>query len=134
MLVSEISKIIRFTFSRSQGKGGQNVNKVNTKVTAHLPVGECLFLTEHQRTRLVHRLASRINKDGELVIHVQEERSQAANKEKAVERFALLIASAIRTKRKRIRTKPSAGQVEKRIRAKKAVGDKKRRRRTDDIV
>jgi ribosome-associated protein len=133
-LSEEIAKIISFSFSRSQGKGGQNVNKVNTKVTARISIDDCVFLDKNQRSRISARLSSRINQDGELVIHVQDERSQFANREKAIERFVALITGALVRKKKRIKTKPSVSQIERRIKAKKAVSEKKKSRRRDDIV
>ncbi len=129
---ARIVSLVRFSFSRSSGAGGQNVNKVNTKVTAKLEIGECGFLSEEEKARLRARLASRVNSAGEIVIQVQDERSQYANREKAVERFAKLLHTALKVKKKRRKTKPSTASVEKRIKAKKSEGEKKKRRRLNE--
>jgi ribosome-associated protein len=128
-LRDRISGLIRFSFSRSSGSGGQNVNKVNTKVTAKLVVGECGFLDDAQKTRVRKILATRINSSDEIVIQVQDERSQYANREKAVERFVRLLSGALKEKKKRRKTRPSSGSIERRIKSKKSDGEKKRRRK-----
>jgi ribosome-associated protein len=131
-IAEHISKSIRFSFSRSSGKGGQNVNKVNTKVTAHLPISACGFLSEDEKLRIRKKLAARINSEDEIVLQVQDERSQFANREKAVVRFAKLLEAALKVEKKRVKTKPSASSRNRRIRLKKTIGEKKRLRRYNE--
>jgi ribosome-associated protein len=121
-----------FTFSRSSGKGGQNVNKVNTKVTARLNVGKLSLLTDIEKYRLRSVLRTKINQDDEIVIQVQDERSQAANLEIAKERLIKIITKGIATRKKRRPTKPSRTSKEKRLLSKKKTGDKKKTRKLSE--
>ena len=71
-----ILEIISFSFSRSSGPGGQNVNKLNTKVTARIKIGEITVLSNKEKNRIRGKLRNRINEEDELVLHVQDERSK----------------------------------------------------------
>ena len=117
-----ISKIINLSFSRSSGPGGQNVNKLNTKVTARLRISELYAITDAQKNRVRSKLKNRINDEDELVIQAQDERRQAKNRDLAVQRMVDLIAVSIRKKKKRIPTKPSVEAIEKRLKLKKKRG------------
>lgn len=113
---------LRFTFSRSSGPGGQHVNKVSTRVTLVFDVAHSPSLTDLQRERIARAVASRLTQDGVLRIDAGEARSQAANREIALERFTRLLAGALRVRKKRTKTKPTRASIERRL------GEKSKRR------
>ena len=115
-------------FSRSGGPGGQNVNKVNTKVTLRLRLGEIAGLSETEMERLKSSLANRISNDGEIVITSDEERSQRINLNKAYCRMETLIATAAKLPKHRRPTKPSKAAKERRLQSKKRLSQKKAER------
>ena len=128
----------RISFSRSGGPGGQNVNKVNTKVILWIALADLAGLSEAEQLRLEEQLASRLvhNRDegaagagGELVISASEERSQRVNLERAYARAEALIAAAARLPKKRRPTKPSRAARERRLTSKRRQGEKKAGRR-----
>lgn len=128
-LEEEIEHIITYSFSRSQGPGGQNVNKVNTKVTARLNITELTELSEVEQEQIKNQLAQRINRNNEVIIQVQETRNQSRNKAIALENMIQLIAACFKVKRKRHKTKPSTAAVESRLQLKKQQSQKKQQRR-----
>ena len=120
-----------FSYARSGGPGGQNVNKVATKVVARLPLAELGFLTEDGKRTLQARLANRINAEDEIVVSVQDTREQARNREIAVQRLSELISMGLRKPRKRVKTRPSVRAREARLRSKKLRSAAKRLRQIE---
>lgn len=126
-----VASELEFVTSRSSGPGGQNVNKVNTKVTLRWPVVASVILSSEERETITQKLASRITLEGELVISAQDKRSQLQNKEAVLAKLDELLTKAFVKKKKRKATKPSKGAVQKRIESKKKHGEKKKMRRVD---
>jgi ribosome-associated protein len=110
---------LTFTASRSSGPGGQNVNKLSTRVTLQFDVLNSPTLTEDQKERILVKLRSRISKDGVLRVSCQQSRSQAANRDRAVERFVELLQQALTRRRPRKRTAVPASARERRLEEKK---------------
>ncbi len=119
---------VRMKMSRSSGPGGQNVNRRSTKVQVRLPISKIL-VTEVQRARILSRLAHRINHKGELEAESEEERTQEANREKALATLNRLIVSAVRIPKKRIPTKISRTAESRFQEKKKKDAEKKRLRK-----
>jgi ribosome-associated protein len=110
---------LRFRYSRSSGPGGQNVNKVATKVTLLFDVLTTPSLSEEQRTRIREQLAKRISKDGILHLSSERHRTRGANQRAAVQRFVELIADALRERSPRKRFRVPDGEKRRRRDAKR---------------
>jgi ribosome-associated protein len=115
--------------SRSSGPGGQNVNKVSSKIDLRFNVSASSLLDEEEKEIVLQKLTARINNEGELIIVSQSERSQLQNKELAIEKFYTLIEAALKPVRKRKPTKPSYASKMLRLEHKKLLSKKKANRK-----
>lgn len=119
--------------SRSSGPGGQNVNKLSTKIEVHFNVRSSYLLSEREKEIIQVKLRSRISSSGELITRSQSERSQIRNKEKAVAKMYELLAAALTEKPARKPTFPHLKSKEARIEAKRKRGSVKKLRKTGGI-
>lgn len=129
LTTADICHELRFVTSRSSGPGGQNVNKVNSRVTLRWDVAHSGILTDEQRQLILQKLARYISRDGELILHAAENRSQLQNKETVVKKLNALLQKAFTVVKKRTATRPTAASKVKRLESKKRKSEKKQWRR-----
>ena len=125
----DFSSELLFSASRSSGPGGQNVNKVSTKVELRFHILNSAILTEEEKKLLMVKLENRITNDGELILVSQSERSQVKNKDAVIEKFYRLLVKALTPRKKRKPSKPSPESVEKRLDEKRIRAEKKQQRK-----
>jgi len=119
---------LEFRFAQSGGPGGQHVNKTSTKVLLRFDVLTSPSLEDKVRTKLLGRLANRLDKQGVLQIIAQSTRSQLKNKSEAVDRLCLVLEEALKEQKPRKATRPSRASKERRLNQKKQNSQKKKER------
>lgn len=130
--LSALQSEISYKTSRSGGKGGQNVNKVSTKVELNFDITNSLVLDEEQKAVLLAKLKNRIHSEGILQIIAQAERTQLKNKKAALLKFYTLLEEAFYVQKKRKPTKIPRSVIEKRLKDKRKKGETKKFRRGDE--
>ncbi len=117
--LSRVEKELVFKTSRSSGPGGQNINKLNTKVAVIFDIEKNSCLSAEQKESILKKLAARLTKDKKLIISSQKFRTQKANRDYAVEKLCQTIQNALKKPKTRRPTKPTFAAVEKRLKSKK---------------
>jgi len=120
---------LQFKAVRSSGAGGQNVNKVSSKVMLSFDVNQSLALTDEEKTLLKHKLASKLTNEQVLILACDEDRSQLKNKTIVTKRFLELLKSSLVVPKKRKPTQIPRAVIEKRIKAKRNLSEIKQNRR-----
>lgn len=123
--IKDLIPNIRFKTSRSGGKGGQNVNKVSTKVELNYDFVSSDLFDDDQKNQLKQKLGNRMTSDGSIQVISEEERSQYLNKERAVQKLIILLSNALHIHKPRKATKPNKMSIEKRLKNKQQQAIKK---------
>ena len=130
-MTPDLSPEITYQTSRSGGKGGQNVNKVETAVTASWSVAQSTLIDDAQRVRLLEKLSHRIDKAGAMSVRATDTRSQLENKALATQRLQAIVAKALVVEKARKKTRPGKGAVIARLESKARESQKKAARRKE---
>jgi ribosome-associated protein len=125
----DISAEIKFKTARSGGKGGQNVNKVETMVEGYWHPASSKLFADEQKLLITEKLANRINSEGFLLVKSQTERTQLANKQQVARKMNLLVAKALVVPKKRKPTRIPKAVIEKRLESKRKGGERKETRK-----
>lgn len=120
---------LQYKAVRSSGAGGQNVNKVATKIQIQFAIVASNGLTDDEKVTLNEKLSNRITKEGTILVECEETRSQLKNKELAARRLFLLLENALKKDKKRIATKIPKSIIKKRVEDKKRLAEKKENRK-----
>jgi len=131
--IDQLLKELEFSASRSSGPGGQNVNKVNSKIELRFNLMNSEVLNDSEKTLLQSKLVNKLTANSELVITAQTSRSQLKNKEEATLKFILIIEKALLPIKLRKATRPTLTSKTKRIETKKQVSVKKTLRKKPEL-
>ena len=123
-----------FVASRSSGPGGQNVNKVNTKIELRFNIIESVVFSDEEKALLIEKLGKKLNRHGELIIRSQSQRSQSGNRNRAVEKLLMILAEALTEDPERIKTSPTRQSVTRRLDEKRRHAGIKQIRSKKDIA
>lgn len=129
LLLNEVT----FKAIRSSGSGGQHVNKVSSKIELSFDIVNSEAFTDTAKQRMVNKLKNRLTKQGVLILQCDESRSQHKNKELIIKRFFSIIEAALKTPKKRIRTKVPKAVIKKRLKDKRNLSEKKASRKKPDV-
>jgi len=121
-----------YSASRSSGSGGQNINKLNTKVELRFSMTNTTLFSDEEKEIICRKLRNKINLEGELILTAQSERTQLMNKKVVMEKFYAIVSKALTSPRKRRATRPTLASVKKRIEEKRNLGFKKSLRKKED--
>jgi len=128
-LIDRIAPELELTTARSSGPGGQNVNKVASKVILRFNITHSEVLSEIEKAKLQSYLKNKLTNDGDLIIMAEENRSQLRNKKLVFQKLASIIQSAFFRPKKRKPTNPTKASVQKRLKTKKMQAEKKKWRK-----
>lgn len=129
----QVHSELQFKAVRSSGAGGQNVNKVSSKVELSFDVSASEGLSDVEKERLYKKLKTRLTNDGVLILQCDEARSQHKNKDLVIKRFFEVLKKALTVPKKRKPTKPTKSSIEKRLKTKKKAAEKKANRKPPDV-
>ncbi|MEW2920563.1 alternative ribosome rescue aminoacyl-tRNA hydrolase ArfB [Muricauda sp. ANG21] len=133
MKKQQVHSELQFKAVRSSGAGGQNVNKVSSKVELSFDVPASEGLSDVEKERLLQKLRTRLTNDGVLILQCDEARSQHKNKDLVIKRFFEVLRKALTVPKKRKPTKPTKSSIEKRLNTKKKAAEKKANRKPPDV-
>jgi ribosome-associated protein len=129
----QVHSELQFKAVRSSGAGGQNVNKVSSKVELSFDVSASEGLSDAEKERLLQKLKTRLTNEGVLILQCDEARSQHKNKDLVIKRFFEVLRKALTVPKKRKPTKPTKSSIEKRLKSKKKAAEKKANRKRPDV-